>query len=41
MLHRFPMRYTRVSPWVFLLWLLTVVITAGLVILALDGGVVR
>jgi hypothetical protein len=41
MFHRFPMHYARVSPWVFFLWLLTVVIAAGVVILAFDGGVVR
>lgn len=41
MLHRYPTRTVRVSPWVFFVWLVTVVIAGVLVILSADGGLVQ
>lgn len=41
MLHRFPARTVSVSPWVFFVWLVTVVIAGVLVILSADGGLIR
>ena len=41
MLQRFPTRYARVSPWVFFVWLVTVVIAGMLVIFAENGAMGR
>ncbi len=41
MLQRFPVRTLRVSPWVFFVWLITVVIAGVLVILSADGALIR
>jgi hypothetical protein len=41
MLHRFSHRDVNVPPWVFVLWLVTVVIAGVLVTLSADGGFIR
>jgi hypothetical protein len=41
MFQRFPMRTVRVSPWVFFVWLVTVIVAGVLLVLSADGGSIR